>query len=245
MDTYGELKTQIANWLNREDIASDIPMFVRRAEADIYRELCCPDNHFTATYNKTEWRINENTPIAATDGIAEVLPPNFSSLKLVTWNGYPMDSVTDTDLAARLFTGYDQKPKVFCITARKVGFSSAIDSDPANWDTDDELVYSYYGTESLDSVPTWQVAVNPVESPVVSDITPQGLTQADGNTTRMLQRNPDIYLNGCLYHASLFLKDDAAAAKWGGLFRGGIEALKFESKRNMYAGSPKQVRSAY
>ena len=37
--TYAELKTAIANWLNREDLTSVIPDFISLAEADFNRKL--------------------------------------------------------------------------------------------------------------------------------------------------------------------------------------------------------------
>jgi hypothetical protein len=37
--TYAELKTAIANWLNRDDLAAVIPDFIALAEADINRKL--------------------------------------------------------------------------------------------------------------------------------------------------------------------------------------------------------------
>ena len=37
--TYSELKTALANWLNRDDLTSVIPDFIRLAEVDINRKL--------------------------------------------------------------------------------------------------------------------------------------------------------------------------------------------------------------
>jgi hypothetical protein len=39
LSTYSELKTSIANWLNREDLTSQIPDFITLAEARFNREL--------------------------------------------------------------------------------------------------------------------------------------------------------------------------------------------------------------
>jgi hypothetical protein len=43
LSTYSELKTSIANWLNREDLTSQIPDFISLAEARFNRELRVPD----------------------------------------------------------------------------------------------------------------------------------------------------------------------------------------------------------
>lgn len=39
LDTYGELKTAVADWLKRSDLTSNIPTFVGLAEANIRRDV--------------------------------------------------------------------------------------------------------------------------------------------------------------------------------------------------------------
>ncbi len=39
IETYSDLKAAIADWLNRSDLATQIPDFIRLAELDIYRRL--------------------------------------------------------------------------------------------------------------------------------------------------------------------------------------------------------------
>lgn len=245
ISTYAELQAVVADWLNREDLAALIPSFIRLAEGDIYLDLQCPDNEFIATYTSSTWNINGVSPVVVSDGIAHNLPANFMAFRQVRWNGRPLDSVSDLQLFARLYAGSDTQPSAFCVTNRKIAFSSDIPTDPATWAATDSLVYAYYGVESLDSYPTWQVGANPVDNPAVPDLVPQVLTQAGGNTTRMLQRNPDIYLHGSLFHGSLYLKDDQGIATWGALFRAGLSDLKTASKRSRYAGGTKSVGSAY
>jgi hypothetical protein len=243
-ETYGELKTGIANWLNRTETDS-LGEYVRLAEQRIYRGLRVDDNAFKATYNNAGWAIEGFATEALSDGIAHNLPPNFVSLRQITWNGMPLDPVTDTALSVFLKVEYDAVPSKFCRVARKLQFSAPIPTDPATWADTDVMVVTYYGTESLDSYPTYQVATNPVRDPAVDDVTPEGLAHTDNNTTRMLQRNPDIYLHGALYFAGLKLQDDDLAAKYKGLFTEALAELKAESKRERYAGGTKQIRSAY
>jgi len=57
MQTYGELKTAVADWLDREDLVAQIPDFIRLTEAEIYRDLRCQDNEFKVTYNNAGWTI--------------------------------------------------------------------------------------------------------------------------------------------------------------------------------------------
>ena len=232
MDNYGEVKSEIADWINREDLSDKIPIFIRLAETEIFRDLRCYENEFTTTYNDQ----------AAVDSFV-ILPANFAEMKLVVWNGFPLEHVSDQRLAERLARGRDRQARYFTITGRNIAFSDEIDPDPNNWEPENELVYSYYGTESLDSLPTWHVATNPVDNPVIEDNSPEGLAQTDLNTTRMLQRNPDLYLHGPLYFASLYLKDKAAVAEWGNLFKQALEDLRVASSLNQISGSTSQVTS--
>lgn len=245
METYGQLKAAVADWLNREDLTAVIPSFIRLAESLIYRNLRCVDNEFTATYTSTGWNISGGPNQANSAGVFKTLPPNFAEIKLVTWNGKPLQQISDAALSYRLNNTTDSDVCYFCIQDRKFGFSAEITDDPSTWTAESALIYTYYGSESLDSLPTWQVAVNPVEDPVVSDTSPQGLTQVDENTTRMLQRNPDLYLHGALTFASQYLKEPAAIAQWSGLFIGGLEDLRLNATIGMVSGSTSQVSSPY
>jgi hypothetical protein len=240
-----ELYAAVAEWLNREDLTDQIPQFVRLAEEDIYRDLQTPDNEFTATYTQTEWYISGQTAAAAEVDLFRSLPSNFSSLRSVTWNGVPLDPISDYHLKLRLVNETDVTPQYFCVINRKIVFSADILSDPAEWEDDDVLEVNYYGVESLDSFPTWQVATNPVENPAVEDTSPENLTQGDSNTTRMLQRNPGLYLHGAQYYGSLFLRDAEGAGLYGTLFRGKLTELKTAAKATRYAGGTKSVNSAY
>jgi hypothetical protein len=246
VETYGDLKTEVALWLDREDVATYIQNWVRLAEVDIYRDLRSDDNEFIATYTPTAWGI-EGLPTSGawTTGEFLLLPPNFREMTLVTWNGFPLDQVSKARILQDEANFRNSETTKFAISGRRIRFSLAIAEDPLEWLTDDVLEYTYYGVESLNATPTWQVAVNPVENPVIEDILPEALTQTDANTTRMLQRNPDIYLNGVLYYAALFLKYDADAQKYGTLFRGALDALKMESENRAFSGSTSQISSVY
>lgn len=246
METYGELKTNVADWLNREDVDAKVPNWVRLAEVDIYRDLRCDDNEFIATYTPTEWVIQGLPTMGAwTTGDFLLLPPNFRELTLATWNGIPLDQISRAEFARQVKRLDNGETSVFAMSGRRLMFDLAIPEDPLAWGVDDVLEYTYYGVESLNSTPTWHVGINPVENPAVEDLTPEALTQTDANTTRMLQRNPDVYLNGTLYYANIYLKNDLEAQKYGSLFKGGLDALKIESENRAFSGSTSVVTSVY
>lgn len=61
--TYSELKTAIANWLNRDDLTSVIPDFIALTEADMDRQI-------------RHWRMEERST-AAIDARYTALPDGF------------------------------------------------------------------------------------------------------------------------------------------------------------------------
>ena len=245
MDTYGALLEAVANWLNREDLSDQFPQFVRLAETEIYRDLRCQDNEFVVTHTSAGWSFTDGDVQANTDGVHLALPSNYREMSLVTWNGFPLTVASKAMLQARLAAQIDSRPSYFAMSANRIEFCYPMDTDPDEWASTDVLVYTYYGVESLCSMPTWQVAYNPVENPPVEDESPEELEQLDSNTTRMLQRHPDLYLHGTLYQASLLLRDDVLAAKHGGLFKAAMASIKREGKRARYAGGTKQMASAH
>ena len=245
MRNYGELQIEISDWLNREDLSAKIPMFVRLAESEIYRGLRSHDNEFTAKFNSVNWQIDDHPLQVSFDGVAHKLPTNFAELKLITWNGKPLDIISDSSMAERLFKQSDAEPKSFCLTGRALKFSGIIPTDLSTWNNSDELVISYYGTESLDSLPDWQVPSNPVETPAVPDVASNQNTQGSLNTTRMLQRSPDLYLHGSLYYATVYLKDLQAAQVYKTTFEAALDDIRMETDSNLISGSVNQVLQTY
>lgn len=233
--SFGDLKTKIQSWINREDaeFVAMIPQFIRLAETDIYASLRCPHNEFSITYADGE----------SASGAHTLLPSNFREVKLLTWNGKPLDPVSDHELSVRLAAQYDLEPDCYTLIARQLKVSAALDDDPANWEGG-VLVLSYWGTESLNDLPVYQTPTNPVDS-VPTEATETAISQSDDNTTRLYQHAPGLYLDGCLYYALKWLKKYDEAAIYRGGFQEGLARLLAESKRGEYAGAPRGINAAY
>lgn len=236
MKNYGELKTEVASWLNRTDTetVSRIPDFLRNMESELYRGLEVRDNEFIAAYTQDD---NPKNPI--------VLPDNFQSFKVVTFNDKPLDRVSDLQFAAIQYSGDSSPPHSFTTEEREMVLAPWVDDDidPAGGDFTIEV--HYYGTESLGEMAFWNTATNPNFLPE-SDGTPAEFTQrTDAATTRLFLRNPDLYLAGCLYWGFLFLQDDKNAMKWKAIFDNGNANLKKAAKRARRSGSTPKVAGAY
>lgn len=62
LNTYADLKAAVATWLNRDSLTSQIPDFIRLAEARIYRELRIPNMEVTTTLSISGSTGKANVP---------------------------------------------------------------------------------------------------------------------------------------------------------------------------------------
>ena len=81
---YGELKANIAAWLDRTDLTDKIPTFISLAEAKFFRVLRCPGNE--------QWVSYPSNP----DNSAGVQIPNdFLECKVIMYGDRPLQRITD------------------------------------------------------------------------------------------------------------------------------------------------------
>jgi hypothetical protein len=101
--TYDDLKTQIANWLARDDLTNYIPDFIRLFECAAMRRL--------------KVRLQETTTtLTPSSGVATV-PSDFLGYRRVTWTGSPvheLDYVAPPVYASYIESG-SGTPTVFTI----------------------------------------------------------------------------------------------------------------------------------
>ncbi|WP_444886706.1 phage adaptor protein [Microbulbifer sp. JMSA008] len=87
---YSELKSAIAGWLEREDLALRIPEFVALAERKIFRRFRTPANERTVLEDRR-----------ADEGAEWLLPTHFLECKRLIVNGVTLTRITDTDYYGR------------------------------------------------------------------------------------------------------------------------------------------------
>ena len=231
MKNYGELKTEIANYLDREDLAAKMPTFIRLAETKMYRNLRTRENEFTLQI--TEATIPEPlSPI--------VLPDNFREFKEINLNDKPIENVSTQRLNAIRGSGYDGEKTYFATVERKLQLVPWVTETPDEWG-EFTLDIIYYGTESLCDMATWPTPTNPNQVPE-SDGTPSNTThRSDDATTRLFLVAPDVYLYGALAEAYTYLLVPEKAVMWGGAFGAVLAELKKESRMSEYSGSTVNV----
>lgn len=88
METYSGLKAAIANWLNRTDLATEIPDFIELVESRLSHELRIP------TIEKTAYVITDTAGRAT-------LPADFLEIKDAFFNGVPLDRISLTLISSQ------------------------------------------------------------------------------------------------------------------------------------------------
>ncbi len=231
MKNLGELKTAIADYLDREDLATIMPTFIRLAETKIYRNLRTRENEFTLQI--TEATIPEPlSPI--------VLPENFREFKEINLNDSPIENVSTQRLNALRGSGYQGTCTYFATVERKLQLFPWETESPDEWGAF-TLDITYYGTESLTDMATWPTPTNPNQVPE-SDGTPSNTTlRGDSATTRLFLVAPDVYLYGALAEAYTYLLNPEKATMWGGAFGAVLAELRKEGRMSEYSGSTVNV----
>jgi hypothetical protein len=79
---YGELKAEIADWLDRSDLESKIPGFISFAERSIFRKLRIPANEKVSVYTVS---TGENLYI----------PSDYLEARSIKVNNVPIERVSD------------------------------------------------------------------------------------------------------------------------------------------------------
>ena len=235
MKNLGELKTRIAEYVDREDLTEDIPKFIRLAETKIYRKLRTRENEFTL-------QITETTLPEPLSPIT--LPQNFREFKLVTLNDAPVENVSVQRLKTLQAIGYDAAKTYFTTIERKLHLHPWPTETPDPWESF-VLDVVYYGTESIVDMATWVTPTNPNTVPE-SDGTPSDTTlRGDDATTRLFLVAPDVYLYGALAEAYTYLLMPDQATMWGGAFSAVLAELKTEHDLAEFSGGTTSVSNIY
>lgn len=106
--TYAELKTEIADFLNRDDLTDVIPTFIKLGEAQIARDL--------------RHRLQEKRVTATLDEQYEALPSDFLEARRIIVNGdVQLRPISGEDMAKyRYANNTAGEPKYYYITADQI-----------------------------------------------------------------------------------------------------------------------------
>jgi len=99
------LKSQIALWLDRTDLESQIPVFIQMAESEFNRELRAPQMERTVTFSVSD----EDTP----------LPSDYLAMRAIYREASPdtpLSGISPTALKQQ-FDGTTGIPRAYCLVA--------------------------------------------------------------------------------------------------------------------------------
>jgi hypothetical protein len=135
LTTYAELKSSVANWLNRTDLTAEIPDFIKLAESRIAHEVRLPTIEKTASMT-----LNSQGAIA--------IPADFLELIDVFYNDKPLDRISLTQL--RGLASRSGLPVCFARDGKEIVFFPTPSTQ-----TDTLVVKYYYQVPDLsDSAPS-------------------------------------------------------------------------------------------
>ena len=231
--TYGELKTAIADWLDREDLAGRIPSFIKMAETKVYRTLRTRENEFTKTWTEVD------EPLSPID-----LPQNFREVKLITLDDLPLENISPQEFHRRSREGEQGERSYFTLIERKLYVYPWPTETPDDWGTF-TLEMIYYGTESITEMATWDTPTNPNAVPESGGDAPTTAVRDDSATTRLLQVAPDVLFYGALSEAYSYLLIPDKKAEYQAMFSAAVADLEQEGAMADLTGSTVGVSSIY
>lgn len=215
ISTFAELKSSIADFLNRSDLTAVIPSFISLAEAQINRDV----RHWKRTHNSTlNYDAGDKTAFMPADWVET----NYadwaytSNANIMAIKTYPLEYAASVVTRERLDNSDNRK-------ARPTQFSY-VGSGSANM------------SMALYPIPDAQgtVFINYTQKvPALSDIT---------TTNWLLTDAPDVYLYGSLLHAAPYLQEDNRVNVWAQLYGAAVKQLNEQSDKAKYSSDSLGMR---
>lgn len=198
---YGQLKTYVAGWVNRNDLASVLDTFVTLAE----------DRIFLGSPELGTQPLRVSQMLTTNSAFTNPLPSTWLELKRVSWFldasiKYPLDFLPLEKIG--VYEGMTGRPQFYSISGNTIVFGPQFSNTV-------EVVY-YSRPDAM---------------------------SADADQNFLLADSPSVYLQACLLEAAIFLKDDAAATRYGIAFKNAVNAYQGQDDGNMHSGATLRIKS--
>jgi hypothetical protein len=148
--TFTELKTNIADWLNRTDLTSVIPTFIQLAEARLNRQLRTTNQYTRATVSSSDQYLSMPTDFLEMRHIRITSPKERDLVEIAA---HAINEYTDTNFIASLADSY---PRYFVY-----GQSLRIIPTPAESITYEMLYYAKVPALSTSNASNWVSTSHP------------------------------------------------------------------------------------
>lgn len=215
---YKDLKDNIVDWMDRQDIEYRVPTFLRLISVDVARELRIPPMEKTTIVPV----YADGTAIVPED-LVEVRSVKYiqvNSKKEVTSRiALNRGSVSKFDKSRQSTETYDVKPDSFTIV---------------------ENYFKIYPLPYVqDTVENYQSYNNAIVGHIeVSYYSIPHTINEDGEENWILEVAPDIYFYGGMMHANRFTRNFEEAAYWEQKYEKAIKELQGSVNISEWAGGP-------
>ena len=211
--TYDELKTAVANWLDRDDLTDRIPEFIALAEARMNRALrvSMMVNVDETTLGGATALVSGTSDYSLPSGYLQMIDFHLRTSPIVTLSYITPENMNRMWAGSQ--SGKPQSYTVFSDNAsgtpvKKVRLGPAPDS---NYD------YSVMFYKKIDAL------------------------SASNTTEPMLTDNPDVYLYGALLEAEPFLMNDQRIQLWATALTEAVNQIQQEDNKDRHSGSTMRV----
>lgn len=212
ISTYAELKTAIANWLERTDLTANIPEFIALAQSKMYRGVMGPDGR---TWIIPPLRVRDmvtSANIAVTSGVGAVPTGWLEFLRI--W-------IDATD-----------QPNLKYLPAQTFYDNAGAHNTSAASDT---LAYTIEGLTIRTAAPMTAT----LKSVHYAKFAAMSL---DADADWVLTNAPHVYLSGALAEAWNYVGDPEHELAETMKFAAGVKGLMGQEKQAQYAGSALVMR---
>ena len=211
--TYDELKTAVANWLDRDDLTDRIPEFIALAEARMNRALrvSMMVNVDETTLGGATALVSGTRDYSLPSGYLQMIDFHLRTSPIVTLSYITPENMNRMWAGSQ--SGKPQSYTVFSDNAsgtpvKKVRLGPAPDS---NYD------YSVMFYKKIDAL------------------------SASNTTEPMLTDNPDVYLYGALLEAEPFLMNDQRIQLWATALTEAVNQIQQQDNKDRHSGSTMRV----
>ncbi len=209
-ENYGQLKSAVAEWLMRQDLEPQIPVWIKMVEAFCDREL------------RTREMIKRSRTQATGQYIA--LPDDWRKAKniqrMADQKALGLMAFDEIDrYREALRSGRVTRPGApthYALVGNTLELApSPTPEDPV------EIEMIYYA-----------------QVPRLEEAEAEGAVVEGVNTNWLLRGYPDIYLYGALVHSAPYLKDDERVGVWEKLFKEAVIAANGSDADSRFSGAP-------
>lgn len=228
MSDRSTLQQTIIEYMDRDDIASIVPLFVSNAESVMWQDL-------VVRVMEKRWSVQAPTEPTASGGVNRFVdvPPRYIRMRrfhMITSVLSQLDPVPPEDMAKWWEPGRE-RPSKYCVQGTQIEFNKGFDSD-----------YTLEMTFIQEPV---SLGTAPTNEELQAGKFPPEWLDANGNAinNEVLDTLYHIYVERSMVEAKLWAKDTNGAMEWSAKYLGSVEKANARAKHSRTTGGTLIQRS--